>query len=388
MTKATWGDTGPIPGQSFGDEFDPAPASPPAEALPSQTSGAEADKIDAMFDRFLERYDSYDGGLSVDDLADLLGDVRHAVRAVVRERDHWLGEARRILKSGQAAVDEIERLRALAKPASEPAGGGVREVLEQAAQAAEGPEFWPHPKEPGDRLTYRGTKDGNWLAVKPPFKLDPYSQGRADAAAAVRALSSPASSSPAEAEALQAGVDDLAGRLKFEAEHWSSSTFEDVQDGAKLMAEAAIAIEAKADDFLRRLRAANIARDAEYRAKTQGEPLPLLFRTTEFAGEVGELLNVVKKIERERLGWAGKRADRKMLLEEFGGVVATLDLLAMMLGVDLAAATADEFNAVSDRLALSTKLGVLSSAPAQEDGSKELSAHPLVSGQNASGGGA
>lgn len=121
----------------------------------------------------------------------------------------------------------------------------------------------------------------------------------------------------------------------------------------------------EAGDFLHRLRAANIRRDAEYRAKTQGEPLPLLFRTTEFAGEVGELLNVVKKIERERLGWAGKRADRQMLLEEFGGVVATLDLLAMMLDIDLAAATADEFNAVSDRLSLTTKLA---SAPATASG--------------------
>lgn len=124
----------------------------------------------------------------------------------------------------------------------------------------------------------------------------------------------------------------------------------------------------EAADFLRRLRAANVRRDAEYRAKTQGEPLPLLFRTTEFAGEVGELLNVVKKIERERLGWAGKRADRQMLLEEFGGVVATLDLLAMMLDVDLATATADEFNAVSDRLSLTTKLA---SAPAPASGGVE-----------------
>lgn len=58
---------------------------------------------------------------------------------------------------------------------------------EVCAQAAEGPEYWPYPRQPGDVLTYRGSDKGNWLAVKPPFTLDPYSQGRADAAAAIRA---------------------------------------------------------------------------------------------------------------------------------------------------------------------------------------------------------
>lgn len=67
------------------------------------------------------------------------------------------------------------------------AGSGDEVTVEACARAAEGPEYWPHPKQPGDVLTYRGTKDGNWLAVKSPCKLDPYSQGRADAAAAVRA---------------------------------------------------------------------------------------------------------------------------------------------------------------------------------------------------------
>lgn len=43
------------------------------------------------------------------------------------------------------------------------------------------------PPEPGDRLTYRGTADHNWLAVKPPYRINSYSQGRADAAAAIRA---------------------------------------------------------------------------------------------------------------------------------------------------------------------------------------------------------
>lgn len=110
------------------------------------------------------------------------------------------------------------------------------------------------------------------------------------------------------------------------------------------------------DDFLTRLRAANIERDNEYREKTHGQKLPLLFRTTELAGEVGELLNVIKKIERERLGWAGKRATLDDLLGEFGGVMTCLDLLAMELNIDLAEVTVHEFNRVTDRLELKTRL--------------------------------
>lgn len=121
--------------------------------------------------------------------------------------------------------------------------------------------------------------------------------------------------------------------------------------------------EAGATDFLLRLREANIVRDREYRGKTGGEPLPLLFRTTELAGEVGELLNVIKKLERERLGWSGKRATREMVLEEIGGVMAVLDLLAMQLDIDLATATTDEFNKVTDRLGLGTRLAGSPSPP-------------------------
>ncbi len=157
----------------------PAPSSPPAEALPSQTSEAEAGGEAQITAAFLR-------------ISAQRRDVPENVR--------------------QQMLTAAALLTALAKPASEPASGGDREALERAAQAAEGPEFWPHPKQPGDRLTYRGTKDGNWLAVKPPFKLDPYSQGRADAAAAVRTLSS----SPAGAEALPAGVDAVTFHEAFE----------------------------------------------------------------------------------------------------------------------------------------------------------------------------
>lgn len=110
---------------------------------------------------------------------------------------------------GKALVDAIVEIEAARKASAPvPASGGVDAVAEACAQAAEGPEYWPHPKQPGDVLTYRGTKDGNWLAVKPPFKLDPYSQGRADAAAAVRALS-PAATPVSESEPVREAAQAL-----------------------------------------------------------------------------------------------------------------------------------------------------------------------------------
>ena len=110
-------------------------------------------------------------------------------------------------------------------------------------------------------------------------------------------------------------------------------------------------------DFLSVLREANITRNEEYRAKTGGKKLPVLFRSTELAGEVGELLNVIKKLERERLGWSGRRATMEDLKGEFGGVMVCLDLLAMEYGIDLLEVAMDEFNSVSDRLSLETKIG-------------------------------
>jgi hypothetical protein len=109
-------------------------------------------------------------------------------------------------------------------------------------------------------------------------------------------------------------------------------------------------------DFLRRLRVANIERNREYREMTGGQPLPLLFRAVELAGEIGELVNVIKKMERERLGWRGKKADENMLKEEVGGAFVVFDLLLMDLGIDLADVTTREFNNVSDRLGLTTRL--------------------------------
>lgn len=53
------------------------------------------------------------------------------------------------------------------------------------------------------------------------------------------------------------------------------------------------------------LRAANVARQEEW---DPGDKITLSYRGNELAGEVGEACNIIKKIERERLGIRGSRA--------------------------------------------------------------------------------
>lgn len=104
------------------------------------------------------------------------------------------------------------------------------------------------------------------------------------------------------------------------------------------------------------LRDANITRDKEW--NTGAERLSLTFRATELAGEVGEACNVVKKLERERLGIAGSRDTIEHLAEELADILICADLLAMDAGIDLQAAVAAKFNATSEKVGLRTKLAL------------------------------
>lgn len=103
------------------------------------------------------------------------------------------------------------------------------------------------------------------------------------------------------------------------------------------------------------LRAANTARQGEW--GDGRPPLSPTFRATELAGELGEALNVVKKLERERLGVPGSRATVEDLAAELADVAICLDLLAMEFGVDLAAARAAKFDATSAEMGFATRLG-------------------------------
>ncbi|WP_368649706.1 MazG-like family protein [Brucella intermedia] len=104
------------------------------------------------------------------------------------------------------------------------------------------------------------------------------------------------------------------------------------------------------------LRAANVARDREW--NTGSERVSMTFRATELAGEVGEACNVIKKLERERIGLVGSRDTKEHLAEELADIVICTDLVAMDADIDLDAAIAAKFNATSEKNGLTTRLSI------------------------------
>ena len=103
------------------------------------------------------------------------------------------------------------------------------------------------------------------------------------------------------------------------------------------------------------LRAANLARQAEW--DTDGQ-ITLSYRGNELAGEVGEACNLIKKLERERMGIAGSRASVADLAEELADVIICADLIAMQLGIDLDRAVAEKFNKTSEKVGLKARMAV------------------------------
>jgi NTP pyrophosphatase (non-canonical NTP hydrolase) len=100
------------------------------------------------------------------------------------------------------------------------------------------------------------------------------------------------------------------------------------------------------------LRAANAARQKEWDA---GGKIDLTYRGNELAGEVGEACNVIKKLERERLGIRGSRATVEDLASELADAMICLDLVAMAAGIDLEAAVRKKFNETSEKNGLDTR---------------------------------
>lgn len=105
------------------------------------------------------------------------------------------------------------------------------------------------------------------------------------------------------------------------------------------------------------LRTANGERQREWCGDEAREVPDLAFRALELAGEAGELANVVKKLERERLGWRGSRTTLDALADEIADVIICADLVAMSAGFDLAEIVARKFNATSAKVGLATRLG-------------------------------
>lgn len=102
------------------------------------------------------------------------------------------------------------------------------------------------------------------------------------------------------------------------------------------------------------LREANLARQAKW---DKGNKLTLSCRGNELAGEVGEACNIMKKLERERLGIRGSRATREQLAEELADVMICVDLIAMSEGIDMEDAVRAKFNKTSEAVGLATRLG-------------------------------
>lgn len=111
-------------------------------------------------------------------------------------------------------------------------------------------------------------------------------------------------------------------------------------------------------DILDDLRAANEARSAEW---SEGEPFSLSFKGLELCGEVGELANCLKKIERERLGKRGSRTTMQHTKEELADayICLGLGLVELELGItpaEVRQAIRDKFNATSEKVGLKTRL--------------------------------
>ena len=84
---------------------------------------------------------------------------------------------------------------------------------------------------------------------------------------------------------------------------------------------------------------------------------PLTYWTTALAGEVGELCNMIKKIQRVEKGgvdggssYTAKDITPAMLKDEIGGIAIYLDLLASLLGISLEEAIIETFNNKSMQL--------------------------------------
>lgn len=110
------------------------------------------------------------------------------------------------------------------------------------------------------------------------------------------------------------------------------------------------------DSFLRRFRLTNVSR-ARDDFRDYNAPAANLFFAVGMAGEAGELLNLIKKLERRAhggpdIGNTTKVEDitKEKLEEEFGGMLTYLDLLASHYDIDLEEAITKTFNTVSAKV--------------------------------------
>jgi len=116
-------------------------------------------------------------------------------------------------------------------------------------------------------------------------------------------------------------------------------------------------MEAKA--FLLKLRMKGIKRalewhkdDPDYNSDTLEE---LLFRTTELAGEVGEVCNEIKKYSRSCRKMKGGKVSFEDIGDELADVFICLDRVAEFFNIDLSVVTKNKFNKTSEKHGFETK---------------------------------
>lgn len=101
---------------------------------------------------------------------------------------------------------------------------------------------------------------------------------------------------------------------------------------------------------LKDLRKANATRSAVWPG---AENINVEFAAIELAGEVGELMNAIKKRIRHMDGIKGNKEDFIDILtnieDELGDVIISADLLAMKLGIDLSSVVVSKFNKTSNK---------------------------------------
>lgn len=135
----------------------------------------------------------------------------------------------------------------------------------------------------------------------------------------------------------------------------------DYFDGERLMLVLAT-MEEKGLTFAT-LREANRLRLPEFRDKQgrrchsneDGSDWKLSAWSNAVLGELGELANIIKKIER---GDFDQTAVQQDLADELADVVTYLDILAYRCNVDLGSATINKFNRVSERVKSSVRIAV------------------------------
>lgn len=95
----------------------------------------------------------------------------------------------------------------------------------------------------------------------------------------------------------------------------------------------------------------NMQRDREWDPEMK---LDLSFLGNEMAGEVGEACNIIKKLERERLGIKGSTATTQDLKDELEDVLICVALVANKAGILLNPAL--KFNKTSEKYGLAVRM--------------------------------